>query len=204
MDQRLIVLINQQWTSPALDRLMAVVSSFALWLPVLAVVVAVVLWRGGTRARWFLVCLGVTLLVNDALIGNALKHLTHRLRPFQAEPGVRQVEFEHHARPPFLTFGGPLDIKTSTTASVATVPPGAGRSFPSNHTTNNFCAATLLTLFYRRRGAWYFLAATLVGYSRVYVGAHWPSDVLASAFLAVGWVSAAAVLVRWRLDNHSP
>ena len=205
MDQRLLVLINQQWTSPGLDRMMTAVSSLALWLPLLILVVTLTLWRGGSRARWFLLCLGLTLAVNDMLVGNGLKHLAHRLRPFQAEPGVRQVDFDHRVHPQVLAIVHPLDIKVSTADSVATVPPGAGRSFPSNHTTNNFCAATLLTLFYRRRGSLYFLPAALVGYSRIYVGAHWPSDVLASAVLAAGWVFAVATLWRWRQRrNHSP
>ena len=204
MDQRLLVLINQRWTNPALDRVMAAVSSFDLWLPLLIVLVAAPLWRGRTRARWFLLCLGLTLAVNDMLIGDLLKHAVHRLRPFQSEADVRQVDLNHRARPRALALVHPLAINLSTAGSVAAVPPGAGRSFPSNHTTNNFCAATVLTLFYRRRGALYFPVAALVGYSRVYVGAHWPSDVLISAFLAVGWVLAAAALVRWRLGNHSP
>ncbi len=197
MDQRLFFLINREWTHPTLDRLMAAVSSLDLWLPLLIVLVAVTAWRGGTRARGFLLCLGLTLAINDALIGDALKHLVHRPRPFQSTPGVRQVDLDHRAHPRFLSLFRPLDIKTSTGATVAVTPPGTGRSFPSNHTTNNFCAATLLTLFYRRRGAWSFLLAALVGYSRVYVGAHWPSDVLASTVLAVGWVLAAAAGGRW-------
>ncbi len=191
MDPRIFFLINRTWSHPALDRIMAAASSLDLWLPLLLALVAAVAWRGRTRARWFLVCLAMVLVINDALIGNSLKHLTQRLRPFQSTPGVRQVDLDHRAHPRVLALSRPLDIKLSTDFSVAATLSTAGRSFPSNHTTNNFCAATLLTIFYRRRGALYFLPALLVGYSRVYVGAHWPSDVAASACLAVGWVSLA-------------
>ena len=202
MDPRLFFLINRAWTHPALDRIMAAASSLDLWLPLLVVLGAVVAWRGRARARWFLVCLGLTLAVNDALIGDALKHLVHRPRPFQAMPGVRQVDLDHRAHPRFLALIRPLDIRWSTDQSVAATVPGSGRSFPSNHTTNNFCAATLLTLFYGRRGALYFLPAAVVGYSRVYVGAHWPSDVAASAVLAVAWVLAVASLARRMRGNY--
>ena len=145
---------------------MAAASSIDLWLPLLLALAALVAWRGRARARWLLVCLGLTLAINDALIGDALKHLVHRPRPFQATPGVRQVDLDHRARPRFAALFRPLDIQLSTDFSIAVTPVGAGRSFPSNHTTNNFCAATLLTLFYRRRGWLYFLPATLIGYSR--------------------------------------
>jgi undecaprenyl-diphosphatase len=59
------------------------------------------------------------------------------------------------------------------------------RSFPSGHTNTVFSAATLLAL---SLGGWFWFAyipALVVGYSRIYVGAHFPSDVVGGALLAV-------------------
>ena len=202
MDQRLFFLINRDWTTPALDRCMAAASSFDVWLPFLLMLVVLVAWKGQAHARWFLVCLGLVLTINDALIGNALKHLVHRPRPFQAVAGVRQLDLDHRAHPRFVALWHPVDARVSTDFSVVAALPEAGRSFPSNHTTNNFCAATVLTIFYRRRGWLWFPVAVLVGYSRVYTGAHWPGDVLASAVLAVAWTLAALGLLRRALRHR--
>ncbi|TMP95689.1 MAG: phosphatase PAP2 family protein, partial [Verrucomicrobia bacterium] len=62
----------------------------------------------------------------------------------------------------------------------------SGPSFPSGHVTNNTVIAVYCTLFYRRRGWLYWIITAAVGYSRIYLGAHWPSDVLATVFLAAG------------------
>ncbi|MDE2059293.1 MAG: phosphatase PAP2 family protein [candidate division NC10 bacterium] len=68
-------------------------------------------------------------------------------------------------------------------------------SFPSNHAANMFALATFLSYNYSRSGFVWFLAAALVGYSRIYVGSHYPLDVLGGALwgVLIGMLGAAAV-----------
>ncbi len=68
-----------------------------------------------------------------------------------------------------------------------------GQSFPSGHTSIAFSTAASLTIFYKK---WYvaipaYTWAASVGYSRMYLGQHYPSDVLAGAIVGVGSAYAA-------------
>jgi undecaprenyl-diphosphatase len=84
--------------------------------------------------------------------------------------------------------------------SVARIRPPRGNSFPSAHAANNFAVAVVVAVFFRRRGWLLFLPASLVAYSRVYVGSHWPLDVLVSCFLGlgVGLLVVVGVEALWR------
>ena len=60
-------------------------------------------------------------------------------------------------------------------------------SFPSGHATVAFCAATMLHCFYGRRGAWAYVFAVWVCLTRMYVGVHYPTDLLGGALLGFLW-----------------
>jgi undecaprenyl-diphosphatase len=200
MDQKLLFLINHEWTRPALDSFMAALSSFAAWIPLLALLAVAVLVRGGFKARATLLVLALVVGMNDGVVSQFIKKTVNRPRPRQAQPGVRVLELQK-ASPPFMAF---LSVFKPVRVGVSLAENGEiqGRSFPSAHTLNNFSAATVLAFFYRRRGALYFIPAALVGYSRIYVGAHWPSDVLVSIFVAVGATLLELALLEWAWQKY--
>jgi undecaprenyl-diphosphatase len=193
MDQSLFHLINERWTNPVLDLFMAAMSNIDIWKPLIVVAILLVLLFGGFRGRACLVCLGITLLV-AVQVTRILKPAIGRYRPKQIEK-VRLVQLQR-VRPEFMTLFKKPTIRYSNEADRYR----SGPSFPSGHTTNNTVVAVCLTLFYRRRGALYWIITAAVGYSRIYLGAHWPSDVIGSFFLAVGeaLLILAALEAIWR------
>ena len=65
--------------------------------------------------------------------------------------------------------------------------PAGSKSFYSNHTSNMFTFATYTTAFIPGAAAPLFILATVVGYSRVYNGVHYPTDVFAGALMGIIW-----------------
>jgi undecaprenyl-diphosphatase len=201
MDQALFHLINQRWTNPALDLFMAAMSNIDIWKPFLAVIVLLALIFGGFKARACILCLLIALLIS-VQVTSVLKSAFGRHRPKQVE-SVRLVQLQR-ARPEFLT----LFKKPTIRDSDQTDRNRSGPSFPSGHMTNNTVIATCLTVFYRRRGALYWIITAIIGYSRIYLGAHWPSDVIATFFLAVGEtlviLAALETIWRWAAGRWAP
>ena len=182
MDKTLLLFINREWTNPFLDWLMALFSSFDVWIPILIIAIVLLLWRGDFLARSFVIVTLLTIGFTDGVFTQSMKKLVNRPRPNQALAGVREVSLAK-ASPAILGVVRPVQVSLSDPPEGRVV----GRSFPSGHAMNNAVIATMAILFFGRLGALYIIPAALVSYSRIYCGSHWPSDVIVSIVLGIGF-----------------
>src|SRR5436305_8922348 len=179
MDEKIFHLINEQWTNPVFDLFMPAISYSDIWTPFFIIVAIAFLIFGGFRGRAFVFCTTLALALSNAAV-DPLKHAIERPRPKQVQT-VRMIELEKTRPKILIIFKKPL-IRVSTEAERTR----SGASFPSGHTNNNTVIAICCSVFYRRWGKLYWIIAAAVAYSRIYLGAHWPSDVVATVFLATG------------------
>lgn len=153
------------------------------YIPYAVALISVMIFfrRRGVIAVLLLV---VTITVSDQLSSSVIKKAVGRPRPCH-DLAMQRVVTVYDAPE---TKAGPIDARTPELRLLVNC--GSGRSFPSSHAVNNFAAAMLFALFFPRARIWLFTFAALVAYSRVYVGVHYPSDVLAGAAIGAGlaWI----------------
>ncbi|MGE6343555.1 undecaprenyl-diphosphatase [Bacillus mycoides] len=78
----------------------------------------------------------------------------------------------------------------------------ANASFPSDHATSAFAIAITVFLYKKRLGKAFLLLAFLIAFSRVWVGVHYPLDVLMGAVLGLVWAFITHYIVKTNFKNN--
>lgn len=181
IDTILFNLINQSWTLPFLDHLMPAMSSLYVWKPFMIALAAWAIIFGGSRGRVFVLTVVVGLILGDVILSGGLKRAFKRPRPRDVVEGV-VVRSLSATEPRILHV---FDPPTVTVNHLSGERNAHGNSFPSSHVLNLFMLATVV--FYLSKSAGLLVGAIglVVAWSRIYCGAHWPSDIPPSIALGI-------------------
>ncbi len=167
IDLDILYFFNHTLSSKVLDSFFLLITDVKNWYLAYAVLLGICFFKGGIKGKLAVAGVILVIVFCDQINHRIIKELFERLRPCNA-------------------LG---DIIT---------PAGCGGtfSFPSNHAVNNFAAATFFFILYKNLKWILFTSALLVSLSRIYLGLHYPSDVLAGAVLGLlaGYIFAQAVL----------
>lgn len=161
-DAALYIKINATWIHPWADALLPILRTPETWIPLYVLLLLFVLYKFGWKAWPWIIMAALAPALGDIISSHFIKEWVSRMRPCN-EPSLEPYarELLHYC-------------------------PGNG-SFTSSHAVNHFAMATyfyatMKSLF--RRGAWLFwLWAVVICYAQVYVGVHYPGDVLGGAIL---------------------
>lgn len=168
--------LNKRWTSGVLDWFFPLWTDFHKTPYFKFLLLPAILLLLFYYKRWsglvFFFATAVAVGLTDGLVGKVIKPIFQRPRPPVAGVDV-----------------------------IMRAPHYGGFSFPSNHAANMFCLFAFVSFFFPRMRWPLFFIAFLTAYSRVYVGVHYPTDVLAGACIGIIFGGIFARLFRPIWEN---
>lgn len=179
LDEQLFLEING-WRAPWLDMPMYYMTTPQFWLPVFVFIVFL-FWKKTRKIKTTALFIGGVVLaiaLADLSSTRLLKQTIKRYRP------------THH-----LEIGQHVQTITKPNGKEYR---GGKYGFVSSHAANFFAIASVsfILLGRKRRYLWLFAWAALVTYTRIYLGVHYPADLVGGALLGLlcGWLAARASL----------
>ena len=166
IDQRWLLWLNGHH-SFFFDQFMFFISGKWEWIPLYALILGIIIRKYRWKSLWIILAVVIMITLSDQ-IANLLKNGVKRFRPCK-DPEIGHLVHlvNNYCR---SSYG-----------------------FVSGHAANSFALATFLSVLFRKK--WVSVAlilwATLVSYSRIYLGVHYPGDVIGGAMLGVllGWMA---------------
>jgi undecaprenyl-diphosphatase len=164
LDQQLFLLLNS-YNSPLFDKIMHVLSGKLIWVPLYLAIIIYLIVRY-KRKFWIILIFIVMAVALTDQSSVLIKNIVQRWRPCHEPIFLGMVH----------TVGDEC---------------GGSYGFVSSHAANSFNVALISLLLIRKR--WYSISiivwAIIVGYSRIYLGVHYPGDVLCGSILGalIGW-----------------
>jgi len=172
IDLAVFYFFNHTISTGFLDKFFSTITDVNKWYIAYVILIGISFFKGGQRGKIAVIGLILLIIVTDQTGYRILKELFERIRPCNALNDV-----------------------------ITPVGCAGGFSFPSNHALNNFAAAVfLLRLFPAYKGI-FLIVAFLISISRIYLGVHYPSDMLGGALIGVafGYLFSIAAL---KIDQY--
>ncbi|MFI5170778.1 MAG: phosphatase PAP2 family protein [Chitinophagales bacterium] len=162
IDEQFFILINRKWANGFFDLIMPPVRDRLFWIFLYILIAGIIFWKFRLRGLWIILLLAATFGITDQLSSSVIKPAVGRIRPCNDEQ-----------------FKDEVILRISAC--------GVGKSFTSSHAANTFAFAVLLSLLFRAR--WKYITplaifwAALVSYAQIYVGVHYPFDIIGGALV---------------------
>ena len=172
LDTKLFYLLNLGMENRLFDFLMPILTTLAYWRVPLVLAWLGLMIFGKRKGRVVGILIIIVIAIGDQICNQIIKPWIGRVRPCNVLEGVH--------------------LLINCTKSY---------SFPSSHATNLFSSCVLLSYFYRRLAIFFLMIAFLVSYSRIYVGVHYPLDILGGWVLG-GLVSLVVIAIYKTLERY--
>lgn len=180
-DQTFFLTINRDGSNSFFDTVMPWVREANFWAPLYLFLIVFAAynfkWKGW---MWILIFIA-TVSLSDTISSHYLKNWVERIRPCQDIFFSRYITFRVKYCP-------------------------SSFSFPSSHAVNHFTMATYIFTTGKMFGKWmklFFVWAAIISYAQIYVGVHYPLDVLGGTLigLGIGYVMGSIFNKYFPLDN---
>ena len=169
VDKKIFTFFNSSIANPVFDIFFPIITNQDIWIIPILLGIIILSIKGGAKGRIASIVLITGVILADYSSAQIIKPYFQRLRP--SHDILDQIRL--------------------------LVPKGGRYGFVSSHAANMYVSATILGYFYSKQKRLFFTIASLVAFSRVYVGVHYPADIVFGGFLGygLGWITITSWVI---------